>query len=160
MAAGGATSKKSAEYKGGKEDRLRRWIFSNLGEEPMTAQEVTSHSSMTLAATSNVLREMCEDGILSRNKNSEHKWQYRMLEWHDPDEYIQEIKSRKIRNREVGALKTCFIKERKKYLKLKEQASKHTILVACECGRNLSIQVKAEVIGENSTEACEEISRD
>jgi hypothetical protein len=140
-----------------KSDRLRRWILANTpspnSPKGLSASEYKDEfPDISLPRVSNVLVEMMSEGILTRRKNQVSRYEYFLLEYHDPDDYILAKHSLIVLNNRFSYITGRIRKAEAKARQISELARFHQIQVECSCGKRISIQVEGKVID------CEDIS--
>lgn len=141
----------------GVEDKITHWVLTS--RENGYPYGFFSHDVMEAlgthkTTTCRLLKELVDDTILSRYR-ADGKWRYKILNYHDPDDYIATraadnyiiLKYAKYMSRDGIA--------KKEIRALKEMGKNHDLFVSCECGRRIGLRIKLEEIDDTS-ERCNE----
>lgn len=134
-----------------KSDDLRRWILKNTpapdNRVGVTAAEYQREfPDISLPRVSNILVEMMDEGILTRRKNPKYIYEYFLIEYHDPDDYILAKQSSVVLNNRFSAITGEMNKAKKRADRIAELSRSNNLIVECECGKLISIQVEGKVI--------------
>lgn len=135
----------------GFEDKVRKYALENFQENTGSyALEVAEATGASMPLVCNMLREMKEEGILSRRRNV-RRWEYFLLEPHDTEEYLADKRAEVIISKKFGALHTQISKLKKTVKLLDEAAKKYELNVGCICGRRIGIKLSTEVVDNNDS---------
>ncbi len=133
----------------GFEDKVRKYALENFQKDTGSyAYKVAEATGASMPVVCNILREMKEEDILSRRRNV-RKWEYFLINPHDPEEYLADKRAEVIISKKFGALHTQISKLKKEVKLLEEVAKKYELNVGCICGRRIGIKLSAEVVHDN-----------
>ena len=133
------------------EDRIRKFVLENFHpDKPHTAKDVADATEIQLTTICNILREMKEEEILSRRRHGK-RWEYFLINPHDPEEYIEDKKAEVILAKKYASLHGNLVKLQELNRKLEKLAKQHDLHAKCDCGRRVSLKISVEVIDDYDT---------
>jgi hypothetical protein len=135
---------------GAREDMIYRYILTNFSkDDPSFARDVAKNTGQSLASVCFVLKEMVSSDLLARRRNGT-SWEYFLPSPVDPDEFVYERMAERRLIKSVGAMHTNYQLLKKKYKVLSKKMEQQRIIVVCDCGKRMGLNITAEVIEDDT----------
>jgi 3-hydroxyacyl-CoA dehydrogenase len=126
--------------------RVRKWILGNAEANPgFTSVAVATHTDTTMPMACNALREMVEEGILTR-KRHKRTFEYYAAEMHDVEEYLHDKHAQLLLSKKYSSYVSANNRLKKTVNELEELAKQNKLHVSCECGRRFLVKIQLEEI--------------